>query len=212
MPFTYPYPRPSLTVDTVVFALRATDLAVLLIRRKKAPFQDAWALPGGFVDENEPLEVAARRELHEETGISGVSLEQLGAFGDPGRDPRGHTVSAVYYTFVLSETRPSAGDDAADAAWHGLRSLRKLPLAFDHGRIIAAARVRLQEKLHTPTLGTAFRLVPQHFTLTQLQRVYEAVFGRTLDARNFRARLLQSKAVVALDARKTGRHQLYRWA
>jgi len=226
--FTYPYPRPSVTVDTVIFALRARDLSVLLIRRKKAPFQGGWALPGGFVDENEPLEAAALRELHEETGISGVTLEQLGAFGDPGRDPRGHTVSIVYYTFVISELRVIAGDDAAEAGWHALRSLhlagggtgtrrRRAPdvtLAFDHARIIEAARARLQEKLHTPTLGTAFRLVPQHFTLSELQRVYEAVFGRTLDTRNFRARLLASKAVAALkagEARGAGRQRLYHW-
>ncbi|WP_394824353.1 NUDIX domain-containing protein [Pendulispora albinea] len=224
MPFTYPYPRPALTVDNVVFALRARDLAVLLVRRKNAPFQGDWALPGGFVDEGEPLHAAALRELEEETGISGVTLEQLGAYGDPGRDPRGHTVSVVFYTFVISEPRPAAGDDAADAAWHPLRSLPiaqpsstrrrragDVKLAFDHARIIEEARVRLQERLHTPSLGTVFRLVPTHFTLTELQRVYEAVFGRTLDKRNFRARLLESKAVKALNARKDGRDQLYRW-
>jgi len=224
VPFTYPYPRAALTVDTVVFALRARDLSVLLVRRKNPPFQGAWALPGGFVDEGESLELAARRELDEETGISGVAIAQLGAFGDPGRDPRGHTVSVVYYACVISEPRPTAGDDAADAAWHPLRSLpiaqgdgsrrrraSDVKLAFDHARIIEAARGRLQEKLHTPTLGIPFRLVPQHFTLTELRRVYEAVFGRPLEPRSFCARLVQSKAVVALDAQKAGRHQLYRW-
>ncbi len=223
--FTYPYPRPSVTVDTVLFALRPRDLAVLLVRRGHPPFQGDWALPGGFVDQNEPLEAAARRELEEETGISGVVFEQLGAYGDPGRDPRGHTVSIVYYTFVISEPRPTAGDDAAEAAWLPLRKLalpsarrrtsgNAVKLAFDHGEIIEAARARLQERLHTPTLRTAFPMVPPHFTLTELQHVYEAVFGRALEARNFRARLNESKAVVAIDAARharDARQQLYRW-
>src|SRR5271170_7253316 len=101
--------------------MRAEDLAVLLIKRKKAPFKGAWALPGGFVNGNEPLERAAARELVEETGIAGVALEQLGAFGDPGRDPRGHTVTVVFYSFVVADAQPVAADDAADARWVSVR-------------------------------------------------------------------------------------------
>lgn len=123
MPFTYPYPRPAVTCDAVVFTMRADDLAVLLIQRKSDPFKGRWALPGGFVDENESLERAVARELEEETGISGVRLEQFGAFGDPGRDPRGHTVTIAYMTFLVAEAAITAGDDAASASFIPFRRL-----------------------------------------------------------------------------------------
>ena len=123
MAFSYPYPRPSVTADVVAFTLRADDLAVLLIRRKEEPFKGCWALPGGFVNENESLERAAARELYEETGLTGVRLEQLGAFGDPGRDPRGHTVTVAFVTFRTTETAITAGDDATEAEWQPLRAL-----------------------------------------------------------------------------------------
>ncbi|MBX3207501.1 MAG: NUDIX hydrolase [Labilithrix sp.] len=123
MPFSYAYPRPAVTCDVVVFTMRADDLAVLLIQRKDEPFRGRWALPGGYVNENESLERAAARELAEETGIGGARLEQLGAFGDPGRDPRGHTITIAFTTFLVAEAKIKAGDDAAAAAWHSFRSL-----------------------------------------------------------------------------------------
>lgn len=123
MAYSYPYPRPAVTCDAVVFTMRADDLAVLLIQRKDEPFKGLWALPGGYVNDNESLERAAARELAEETGITGARLEQLGAFGDPGRDPRGHTITVAYVTFLVAEGKIRAGDDAADAAWHSFRTL-----------------------------------------------------------------------------------------
>jgi 8-oxo-dGTP diphosphatase len=124
------------TADVVAFTMRADDLAVLLIRRKSEPFKGCWALPGGFVNENESLERAAARELHEETGltVSPSKLEQLGAFGDPGRDPRGHTVTVAFVTFRATETAINAGDDAVEAEWHPLRAL-------DLGEVSTARRV-----------------------------------------------------------------------
>jgi 8-oxo-dGTP diphosphatase len=124
------------TADVVAFTMRADDLAVLLIRRKSEPFKGCWALPGGFVNENESLERAAARELHEETGltVSPSRLEQLGAFGDPGRDPRGHTVTVAFVTFRATETAINAGDDAVEAVWHPLRAL-------DLGEVSTARRV-----------------------------------------------------------------------
>lgn len=224
MAYTYEYPRPALTVDAVIFTMREEDLAVLLVKRGGPPFEGYWALPGGFVNENEALERAALRELREETGIPGVALEQLGAFGEPGRDPRGHTVSVAFFTFVVADAAPIvAGDDAADAAWHALADLpidraptRRMPrLAFDHAQIIDKARRRLQERLVDPTRESPFELVPARFTLTELQRVYEAVLGRKLDKRNFRTRLLARGLVEPVArARRTGPHrpaQLYRW-
>src|SRR5262249_55710558 len=103
--------------------MRADDLAVLLIQRKDEPFKGLWAIPGGYVNENEPLDRAAARELGEETGLTGTRLEQIGAFGDPGRDPRGHTITVAWVTFLVAEAAITAGDDAAAAEWHAFRTL-----------------------------------------------------------------------------------------
>ena len=137
---TYDYPRPALSVDVVAVAGPAESRCVLLVRRGQEPFTGRWALPGGFVDENEPLGAAARRELAEETGlVLDTPLAHVGAFGDPGRDPRGWTVSVVFGALIDDGTPPvRGGDDAAEAAWHQLGSLP--PLAFDHDDVLARAR------------------------------------------------------------------------
>jgi 8-oxo-dGTP diphosphatase len=217
MPFTYPYPRPAVTVDTVLFAMRADDLAVLLIRRLHEPFAGSWALPGGFVDEDEGLETAARRELKEETGVEDVELEQLGAFGEPGRDPRAHTVSVAYLGFVVAEAHPvAAADDAADAAWHPMTSLvargrKAVKLAFDHGEIIALARERLRQILHDPVTHRVPRaLLPARFTLSELHRVYQAVQGSVVNERELRAFVRKRDLVEPVRAGHRGSH-LYRW-
>ena len=133
----YEYPRPAVTVDIVIFAGSENSVEVLLIKRAHPPFKGKWAFPGGFVDANESLEDAARRELVEETGITGIKLNQLGAFGDPGRDPRGHTVSVVFTALLDDPPDAVAADDAAEARWH---SSRRLPrLAFDHREILRLA-------------------------------------------------------------------------
>jgi len=143
--FCYEYPRPAVTVDIVLLHRFQRGLQVLLIKRGKEPFKGVWAFPGGFVDENEALEDAAARELREETGLSEIKLEQIGAFGDPGRDPRGHTVSVVFAA-VLNEPRDArAADDASDAQWHSAR--RPPKLAFDHGKILKMALKRLKDSL-----------------------------------------------------------------
>lgn len=142
--FTYPYPRPSLTVD-VALVTREPASRVLLIQRKADPFAGKWALPGGFVDENEPLADAARRELKEETGVEQADLEQLHTFGDPGRDPRGWTVSVAYLALVTpDQLKPVAADDAAAVDWFPLADLP--PLAFDHADILARVRHRLADR------------------------------------------------------------------
>lgn len=138
MSFTYEFARPSLTVDIAVLTTQ-TPARVLLIRRRLDPFAGRWALPGGFVDPNEPLETAARRELLEETGIIAPTMNQFSTFGDPGRDPRGWTVSVVFLTHVNeADIEPNAADDAAAVGWH---ALDRLPdLAFDHEAILTAIR------------------------------------------------------------------------
>jgi 8-oxo-dGTP diphosphatase len=122
------------TVDIVLLRRTKAGPEVLLIKRAHEPFRGRWALPGGFVDANESLETAAARELEEETGLRGIALEQIKAFGDPGRDPRGHTISIVFAGKVDSGLVPRAADDAADAGWHS--ALRPPPLAFDHDQIL----------------------------------------------------------------------------
>lgn len=139
----YEYPRPALMVDVVVLAGQPNAQRLLLIRRAEDPFIGRWALPGGFVDEDEPLEHAARRELEEETGlVVDTPFVQVGSFGDPGRDPRGWTVSVVFGV-VLDGEPPVVigGDDAQEAAWHPLDELP--PLAFDHYVVLETARTRL---------------------------------------------------------------------
>lgn len=132
--YTYEYPRPSVTVDAVLFQKRET-LEILLIQRKNDPFQGCWALPGGFVDENEGLLGAAMRELEEETSVKGIDLKQFRAFGDPGRDPRGHTVSVAFTGMVGQESISiEARDDAVAIGWFSVEALPEL--AFDHLKII----------------------------------------------------------------------------
>jgi 8-oxo-dGTP diphosphatase len=135
--YAYEYPRPALTVDLVLITSEPRP-RVLLIRRKDDPFAGAWAFPGGFVNENEPLEMAARRELKEETGVEVAELSQLGTFGDPGRDPRGWTVTVAFVGRVdAAKLSPVADDDAAEVGWHFVDSPPQL--AFDHAKILASA-------------------------------------------------------------------------
>lgn len=139
--YCYEYPRPAVTVDIVLFCRSGSEIEVLLIKRSREPFKGQWALPGGFVEKDESLERAASRELLEETGLSVINLEQIGAFGDPGRDPRGHTVSIAFSAVLDSRLQPCAADDAADAEWHS--ALRPPKLAFDHKKILELALRRV---------------------------------------------------------------------
>lgn len=139
MPYTYDYPRPALTVDCVIFGHdEEAVLKVLLIERAHAPFAGKWALPGGFVDEGETVEQAALRELQEETGLAGVSVQELGVWSAPGRDPRGWTVSVAFVAQVrIADCRIAAGSDAQKAEWLAVDSLAEM--AFDHLDILKRA-------------------------------------------------------------------------
>jgi 8-oxo-dGTP diphosphatase len=136
-PYCYEYPRPSVTVDIVLFHRADERTEVLLIKRAREPFKGAWAFPGGFVDEDESLEQAAARELKEETGLEGITMQQLAAFGDAGRDPRGHTISIVFVGQLDRPVEVVAADDADEARWHS--ALRPPRLAFDHKKILRKA-------------------------------------------------------------------------
>jgi 8-oxo-dGTP diphosphatase len=177
----------AVTVDLVVLTVRDGDLAVLLIRRGEPPYRGRLALPGGFVRPDETLAQAAARELAEETALSlgVVHLEQLGSYGDPGRDPRMRVVTVAYLTLAPGLPEPVAGTDAAAASWQAVDEARGRPprLAFDHVTILADAVERARSKLEYTPLAAAF--CPPEFTIAQLRRVYEIVWGTTLDPRNF---------------------------
>jgi 8-oxo-dGTP diphosphatase len=198
------------TVDIVIFTIQSGALRVLLVKRAAAPFQWQFAIPGGFVVEDEDLDQAALRELREETGVGDVYLEQLYSFGDVGRDPRGRVITVAYFALISADRPLTAGTDAAEAEWW---SMDQLPtLAFDHARILNYALERLRNKLEYTTVG--FQLLPEKFTLTELQEVYEAILGKQLDKRNFRRKLSLLKILKPLpEYRRGGQRpaQLYRF-
>lgn len=202
----------SVTVDVVMMSLRHRDLQVLLIKRRSWPFEGMWAIPGGFVKSDESLEAAARRELQEETGLQEVYLEQLYTFGDPDRDPRTRVITVVYFALLASERlQVHAADDAADIGWFSVFALP--PLAFDHEKILRYTLNRLRGKLDYTTI--AFNLLPEQFTLRELQSVYEIIRHRRLDKRNFRKSLLAAGILEETGSKKMeGTHRparLYRF-
>lgn len=210
--YQYQYPRAALAVDCVVFGFDEGDLKVLLIERGLEPFKGRWALPGGFVRLDETLDDAARRELAEEAGLKDIFLEQLYTFGAVTRDPRERVVSVAYYALVSSAAHEArAATDAAAARWFTLGKAPKL--AFDHGEILAAAHARLKAKVRYEPIG--FELLPEKFTLSQLQHLYEAVLGTDLDKRNFRKKVLGYQLLIPLkETLMAGRHrpaQLFRF-
>ncbi len=189
-------PRVLLTVDLVTLTLRGTSLHVLLVQRGVEPYERMMALPGGFLrDEKERIPAAARRELLEETGLDAdmLHLEQFGVYGAPGRDPRGRVVSIAYLAIMPRLPEPMAGTDAADARWVPADDVltARLGLAFDHHRIVADGVERARSKLEHSALATAF--CGPTFTLSELQQVYEAVWGMRLDPRNFSRKILGTR-------------------
>jgi 8-oxo-dGTP diphosphatase len=206
------------TVDVVLFTVTGEQqdlrLQVLLIRRDGEPQRAFWALPGGFVRQNEDLPMAAARELEEETGVREVYLEQVGAVGTPGRDPRGHTVTVVWMALVAADRhRLAASGDAAAAGWFDVAGPGPLPpLAFDHGELFQQALEHLRRQVGESPL--AFELLPKTFTLSELQALYEAILGHDLDRRNFRRKVHELDFLKPVAGTRQGAHrpaQLYRF-
>jgi 8-oxo-dGTP diphosphatase len=194
--YSYKYPHPAVTVDCVVFGLDDGNLKVLLIQRDLEPFAGAWALPGGFVKLDESLDEAAQRELVEETGVSELYLEQLYTFGEPDRDPRERVITVAYFAIVnLFDHKVKADTDARSAAWFPVDELPEL--AFDHHVILDAALARLQAKIRYQPVG--FEFLPDKFSLTQVQRLYETILCEELDKRNFRKKILSTGLLVPLN-------------
>jgi 8-oxo-dGTP diphosphatase len=199
--YCYDYPRPAVTTDICLFTVVEDDLRILLIRRGLEPFKGAWALPGGFLQEAETLDQCAARELREETGVDVAHLEAFTTFSDPKRDPRYRVITAAYFALVpAADHALQSGSDADDAKWYSMRELPRL--AFDHQNIIGAARRALAEKIDREPL--AFALLPPRFTLTQVQKVYEAVEGEPLDKRNFRRFILAKVWICETGDRERG--------
>ena len=187
MPYTYEFERPGVAVDCVVFGLDDDDLKIMLVERDVAPFKGRWALPGGFVREAESVDEAARRELAEETGIKGVFLEQLYTFGEVRRDPRQRVISVAYYALVnLYGHSIEAQTDVRDAKWFSIDDMPRL--AFDHDEIVRTAVKRLKGKVRYEPIG--FELLPEKFTLSALQSMYEKILDAPIDKRNFRKKIL----------------------
>lgn len=193
------YDRPSVTVDVVIFSLVDEELRVLLVKRKHPPFAGRWAIPGGFVQIDESLEAAAARELEEETGVTDVYMEQLYTFGDPGRDPRTRVITVAYFALVpYSAIQHRPGEEASETAWFPMSDLPDL--AFDHAKILDYALTRLRYKLEYTSVG--FRLLPDVFTLSELQRAYEIILGEELDKRNFRRKILSAEILEETGRQK----------
>jgi 8-oxo-dGTP diphosphatase len=207
------YDRPSVTVDVVIFTLQDSELHVLLVQRKRWPFEGHWAIPGGFVGMDEGLEEAARRELEEETGVHDIYLEQLYTFGHPQRDPRTRVISVAYIALIRSDTQTlRVSEESADVRWFPVRELPE-PLAFDHENILAIALERLRSKLEYTTL--AFQLLPEVFSILELKHIYEQIWGEEkLDKGNFYRKLKDANILEDTGMRREGRGRpttLYRF-
>jgi 8-oxo-dGTP diphosphatase len=201
----YRPPHFAVTVDLVALTVRDDDLAVLVVRRRFPPYKGRWALPGGFVEADEDLAAAAVRELAEETSVTHQAshVEQLGTYGAPGRDPRERVITVAYLALAPDQPTPRAGDDAADARWVPVADVLAGRLAFDHRAILGDGVERARAKLEYSPLATAF--CPDEFTVGELRRVYEIVWGTPLDPRNFHRKVSKTPGFLEPTGRTTTR-------
>lgn len=203
--------HPYVAVDVVVFTIDAGELKALLVKVREGAAAGQWAFPGGLVRMDESLDDAARRELSAKTGLGGIYLEQLQSFGDPGRDMQARVVSTAYFALVAAKEMLGRSGKYADVEWFPARRLP--PLAYDHAAIGGVALDRLRAKLAYTNL--VYGLLPQAFTLGELQDIYERILGRRLDRRNFRKKILASGLLRRLRTQRRGPHRpaaLYRFA
>ena len=192
--YCYKYPHPAVTTDCVIFGFNGERLQVLLIERGIEPYKGRWAFPDGFLKMDEAAEEGALRELKEETGLENAYIQQLHTFSDPNRDPRERVITIAYYALVrIQEVK--GGDDAASARWFPLDEIP--PLAFDHDYILRMATQRLREQIHFQPIG--FELLPEKFTIKELQSLYEAILEINFDRRNFAKKMLHLEILTELD-------------
>ena len=192
--YCYKYPHPAVTTDCVIFGFDGSELQVLLIERGIEPFKGKWAFPGGFLNMDETAQEGALRELKEETGLENAYIEQFNTYSDPGRDPRERVITIAHYALVrIQEVK--GGDDAAKAQWF---PIDKVPqLAFDHDKILRDAMRKLREKIHFEPIG--FELLPEKFTMKELQILYESILGVKFDRRNFAKKMMHYELLNQLD-------------
>jgi len=199
-----PHLQSTFTTDCVIFGFHEGELKVLLIERNEYPFKGWWALPGFFVDHNETIDDAVKRILYEHTGLRGIYMEQLYTFGDLKRHPQGRIITVAYYALLRLDdlkTQPEPKTDyARQAVWHSLNNLPDL--GFDHRHIIDKSIQKVRRKISYSPI--AFELLPEKFTLTQLQQLYEAIWGRKLDKRNFRKKMLNYDILKELSEFQRG--------
>ena len=192
--YCYKYPHPAVTTDCVIFGFNGERLQVLLIERGIEPYKGRWAFPGGFLKMDETAEEGALRELKEETGLESAYIEQLHTFSNPNRDPRERVITIAYYALVkIQEVK--GGDDAASARWFPLDEIPSL--AFDHDYILRMATQRLREQIHFQPIG--FELLPEKFTIKELQLLYEAILGINFDRRNFAKKMFHLEILTDLE-------------
>lgn len=192
--YCYKYPHPAVTTDCVIFGFDGKNLQVLLVERGIEPYKGRWAFPGGFLTPEETAHEGALRELREETGLTGAYVEQFHTYTDPHRDPRERVITIAYYALVrLQEVR--GGDDAESAKWFPIDEVPQL--AFDHDRILRDAMCELRERIHFKPIG--FELLPEKFTMKDLQMLYESILGVKFDRRNFSKKMLHYELLTLLD-------------
>lgn len=197
--YTYPFPRPSVTTDCVIFGYDGKDLKLLLVERGIPPFKGMWALPGGYLQMDEDAIDGAKRELFEETGLREAYIEQFRTFSAVDRDPRGRVITIAHLALVrISEVK--GGDDAAKAQWFPLKDVPQL--AFDHDMILREAMKALRQKIHFEPVG--FELLPAVFTMPQLQHLYESILDVRFDRRNFASKMLHLGILEDTGSREPG--------
>ena len=192
--YCYKYPHPAVTTDCVIFGFDGSELQGLLIERGIEPFKGKWAFPGGFLNMDETAGEGALRELKEETGLENAYIEQFNTYSDPGRDPRERVITIAHYALVrIQEVK--GGDDAAKAQWFPIDEVPQL--AFDHDKILRDAMRKLRERIHFEPIG--FELLPEKFTMRDLQILYESILGVKFDRRNFAKKMMHYELLNQLD-------------
>ena len=192
--YSYKYPHPSVTTDCVIFGFDGGKLKVLLVERGLEPYKGRWAFPGGFVKMDESCEEGALRELEEETALKGTYVQQFHTYSDPNRDPRERVITVAFFALVRIQ-EVEAGDDANKAQWFAIDEVPQL--AFDHDAILRDALKRLRERIHFQPIG--FELLPEKFTMRQLQNLYEAILDVHFDRGNFSKKMLHFNILTPLD-------------
>lgn len=192
--YCYKYPHPAVTTDCVIFGFDGSELQVLLIERGIEPFKGKWAFPGGFLNMDETAGEGTMRELKEETGLENAYIEQFNTYSEPGRDPRERVITIAHYALVrIQEVK--GGDDAAKAQWFPIDEVPQL--AFDHDKILRDAMRKLRERIHFEPIG--FELLPEKFTMRELQILYESILGVKFDRRNFAKKMMHYELLNQLD-------------